>query len=59
MTEFDLEALRGGNRRALAKAITLIESILEADREQAQQLLEQALLRPLRLNLKTSRDTFL
>ena len=43
VAEFDLEALRSGNRRALAKAITLVESTLDADREQAEQLLEQAL----------------
>jgi len=40
---FDLEALRSGNRRALAKAITLVESKLETHRAQAQAILEQAL----------------
>jgi LAO/AO transport system kinase len=41
--EFDLETLRSGNRRALAKAITLVESKLPTHREQAQSVLEQAL----------------
>ncbi|AFV00425.1 methylmalonyl Co-A mutase-associated GTPase MeaB [Simiduia agarivorans] len=39
----DPTLLRQGNRRALAKAITLVESKLPAHREQAQQLLEQLL----------------
>ena len=39
----DLELLRGGNRRALAKAITLVESKLDSHRQQAQQLLEAVL----------------
>jgi LAO/AO transport system kinase len=39
----DIEALRAGNRRCLARAITLIESSLPAHREQAQVLLEAAL----------------
>jgi LAO/AO transport system kinase len=39
----DLEALRAGNRRALARAITLVESRLAAHRDAAQSLLEQAL----------------
>ena len=39
----DLEALRSGNRRALAKAITLIESKLDSHREQAQHVLEDLL----------------
>lgn len=39
----DLDLLRAGNRRALAKAITLVESKLEAHREQAQVLLEAVL----------------
>jgi LAO/AO transport system kinase len=43
MSSFDLQALLGGNRRALAKAITLIESTLDAHREQAQHILEQVL----------------
>ena len=41
--EFDLAALRSGNRRALAKAITLVESKLDSHRVQAQSILEQAL----------------
>lgn len=43
MAEFDLDQLRSGNRRALAKAITLAESTLDKDRAQAQDILEQAL----------------
>ena len=43
VTDIDLSALRSGNRRALAKAITLVESRLERHREQAQNVLEQAL----------------
>lgn len=43
MTEFDLDRLRSGNRRALAKAITLAESTLDSHRAQAQHILEQAL----------------
>lgn len=39
----DFEALRSGNRRALAKAITLAESKRDVDREQSQLLLETAL----------------
>ncbi|MBK8101767.1 MAG: methylmalonyl Co-A mutase-associated GTPase MeaB [Cellvibrionales bacterium] len=39
----DIDALRAGNRRALAKAITLVESKRDDHREQAQQLLETAL----------------
>jgi len=39
----DLEALRGGQRRALAKAITLVESSLASHREAAQKLLEALL----------------
>jgi LAO/AO transport system kinase len=39
----DTDALRRGNRRALAKAITLVESTLEAHRDQAQQVLEAIL----------------
>lgn len=38
-----LEAIRSGNRRALAKAITLVESRREDHRQRAQQLLEQLL----------------
>lgn len=43
MPVVDIDALLGGARRPLAKAITLIESRLESHRQQAQQLLEQAL----------------
>ena len=43
MTTFNLQALLDGNRRALAKAITLVESKLETHREQAQGVLEQVL----------------
>jgi LAO/AO transport system kinase len=43
MTTFDLQALLKGNRRALAKAITLVESKLDSHREQAQEILEQIL----------------
>jgi LAO/AO transport system kinase len=43
MTKFDLQPLLQGNRRALAKAITLVESKLDAHREQAQDILEQVL----------------
>lgn len=39
----DIQALLGGARRPLAKAITLIESRLESHRQQAQSLLEQVL----------------
>jgi LAO/AO transport system kinase len=39
----DLDALRGGQRRALAKAITLVESSLASHREAAQALLEALL----------------
>ena len=45
MSAIDLERLVEGNRRALAKAITLIESKLEDHREQSQILLEQLLPR--------------
>jgi LAO/AO transport system kinase len=43
MSTLDLQALLQGNRRALAKAITLVESRLESHREQAQEILEQVL----------------
>ncbi|MBK6508190.1 MAG: methylmalonyl Co-A mutase-associated GTPase MeaB [Haliea sp.] len=43
MSSFDLQGLLGGNRRALAKAITLVESTLDTHREQAQDILEQVL----------------
>ena len=43
MSHFDLDVLLSGNRRALAKAITLVESRLDTHREQAQGILEQVL----------------
>lgn len=43
MQAFTLQALLDGNRRALAKAITLVESKLDTHREQAQGILEQVL----------------
>ncbi len=43
MSKFNLQGLLDGNRRALAKAITLVESKLPAHREQAQGILEQVL----------------
>ena len=43
MKPFDLQPLLEGNRRALAKAITLVESKLDSHREQAQDILEQVL----------------
>ena len=43
MSNIDLDQLRQGNRRALAKAITLVESKLDKHREQAQQILENVL----------------
>jgi len=43
MVEFSLQSLLDGDRRALAKAITLVESKLESDRERAQGVLEQVL----------------
>lgn len=43
MTDFKLEPLLAGNRRALAKAITLVESTLDAHRDEAQAILEQVL----------------
>jgi LAO/AO transport system kinase len=43
MAEIDLELLKQGNRRALAKAITLVESRLDSDRQRAQSLLEALL----------------
>ncbi|MBB3167471.1 methylmalonyl Co-A mutase-associated GTPase MeaB [Simiduia aestuariiviva] len=39
----DIALLKAGNRRALAKAITLVESKLDSHRDQAQQLLEAVL----------------
>lgn len=43
MSHFDLSALLAGKRRALAKAITLVESRLPEHQEQAQAMLEQVL----------------
>jgi len=43
MTSIDLQELLSGNRRTLAKAITLVESKLDTHREQAQDVLEQVL----------------
>ena len=43
MADIDYDKLRQGNRRALAKAITLVESRLDSHREQAQQMLETLL----------------
>ncbi|GAB3110484.1 methylmalonyl Co-A mutase-associated GTPase MeaB [Aestuariicella hydrocarbonica] len=43
MSNINLDLLRQGNRRALAKAITLVESKLDSHRNQAQQLLEEVL----------------
>ena len=43
MADFDLQGLLDGNRRALAKAITLVESKLPLHRDQAQGILEQVL----------------
>jgi LAO/AO transport system kinase len=43
MTSFELQPLLDGNRRALAKAITLVESRLPHHMEQAQGILEQVL----------------
>lgn len=43
MASFNLDDLLRGNRRALAKAITLIESTLDTHRAQAQAILEQVL----------------
>jgi LAO/AO transport system kinase len=39
----DLDLLRQGNRRALAKAITVVESTLESDRVKSQEILESIL----------------
>lgn len=43
MQAFDLNLLLSGNRRSLAKAITLVESKLDKHRQQAQGILEQIL----------------
>lgn len=42
-TPIDVAALRAGQRRTLAKAITLVESKLESQREQARSILEEIL----------------
>ena len=39
----DINLLKNGNRRALAKAITLVESKLDKHREQAQELLNKVI----------------
>src|SRR5665213_476434 len=39
----NVEALRAGDRRVLARAITLVESTKPADREKAEQLLSDVL----------------
>lgn len=43
MNSHEIQPILTGNRRALAKAITLIESTLDAHRDQAQDLLENLL----------------
>jgi LAO/AO transport system kinase len=43
MPSINLELLRQGNRRALAKAITLVESKLDKHRSESQQVLEDIL----------------
>jgi LAO/AO transport system kinase len=43
MSFIDIEALFAGNRRTLAKAITLIESSLDRDRNLSQQVIEKIL----------------
>jgi len=43
MLQKKLQAIKSGNRRALAKAITLAESSLDTHRQSSQQLLEQLL----------------
>ncbi len=43
MSNFNLELLLSGDRRALAKSITLVESTLDTHRVQAQVILEQVL----------------
>lgn len=43
MTSIDIEKLIKGDRRALAKAITLVESQLDTHQSQAQQLIEKIL----------------
>ena len=39
----DLDSLKAGNRRSLAKAISLIESTNDADRELSQRVIENIL----------------
>ncbi len=41
--DIDTEALRSGDRRSLAKAITMVESLREDDREASQRLLNEVL----------------
>ena len=43
MKSYEIQPILAGNRRALAKAITLIESTLDTHRDQAQDLLENLL----------------
>ena len=43
MSNIDLQQLLNGERRSLAKAITLVESKLDSHRDQAQTILEQVL----------------
>jgi LAO/AO transport system kinase len=43
MNNFNLQELLSGKRRALAKAITIVESTLDTHREQAQVILEEVL----------------
>ena len=43
MSNFQLSELTAGNRRALAKAITLVESTRDEHRARAQDILEQVL----------------
>jgi LAO/AO transport system kinase len=43
VSSFDLQSLLNGDRRSLAKAITLVESKLDVDRDRAQAVLEQIL----------------
>ena len=43
MSIINIDLLCGGNRRALAKAITLVESKLDSHRQQAQEVLQQVL----------------
>jgi len=43
VSAFDIDGIRQGNRRALAKAITLVESKLDEHRQDAQKILEHVL----------------